>query len=70
VIDRFVWQELRFVYTTFLLQVSKHDRWRTPRLNWESDEWGWFTLEEAFRLPLHFGARAALAALATRISST
>lgn len=66
-LDSFVWREPRFQYTTFLVEVSLAVKRRRPRLNWENDDWGWFALEEAFSLPLHFGAQAALTALAARI---
>lgn len=70
VLDTFVWKEERFVYTTFLVQASKKERRRRPALNWENDDWGWFDLGEAATLNLHFGARAALAAFATKIGTT
>jgi ADP-ribose pyrophosphatase len=48
-------------YTTFIAHMKKQDaaKWR-PTLNWENDDWGWFSLDD---LPgdLHPGVLRALA---------
>ena len=58
---QWVYQEGRFRYTTFVGTVdpSVVDQW-TPTLNWESDDYGWFTQEELSGLDLHFGVVALL----------
>ena len=47
-----------FRYTTFVALVDEQFK---PKLNWEHDDWGWFTIDEAFHaLSLHPGLESFL----------
>jgi 8-oxo-dGTP pyrophosphatase MutT (NUDIX family) len=62
IVGQYAYQEPNFQYTTFIGQVAPKvaETWQ-PRLNWENDDYGWFSPEELKDLPLHFGATALLA---------
>jgi 8-oxo-dGTP pyrophosphatase MutT (NUDIX family) len=65
VVDTTVFKAPRgsFRYTTFIVYVP--EAWAAasrPSLNWESDEYGWFTKNEIERLPLHPGVTFTLSA--------
>jgi ADP-ribose pyrophosphatase YjhB (NUDIX family) len=53
-----VYRESGFQYTTFIMRVPQAEH--QPRLNWESDRYGWFTEQELARIPLHFGVEYTL----------
>jgi 8-oxo-dGTP pyrophosphatase MutT (NUDIX family) len=56
VVDQYVYQEDRFRYVTYVAKVSAMTARRfRPTLNWENDDYGWFTQEELQSLDLHFG---------------
>jgi GNAT superfamily N-acetyltransferase/ADP-ribose pyrophosphatase YjhB (NUDIX family) len=61
IVGQWVYQEGRFRYTTFVGMVDPEvlDQWE-PRLNWENDDYGWFTQDELADLDLHFGVVALL----------
>ena len=58
-----IYQEGSFRYTTFVGTVDPEviDTW-APALNWENDDYGWFSHEELADLDLHFGVEALLVA--------
>jgi 8-oxo-dGTP pyrophosphatase MutT (NUDIX family) len=50
-----------FTFTTFVWGVPRDDAEAfEPVLNWESDDWGWFSQEDLLDLELHPGVRYAL----------
>lgn len=60
VVDEVVYNDGDFTYTTFVAEVLD-DEWPVElRLNWENDAAGWFNLEEALNLSLHFGVQHVL----------
>jgi 8-oxo-dGTP pyrophosphatase MutT (NUDIX family) len=63
-IGQWVYHDGDFTYTNFVGRVSEQvaESWR-PSLNWENDDYGWFTMEEMVNLPLHFGVDALLDAV-------
>lgn len=63
IVGQWVYREGSFRYTTLvgLVDPDLPDQWE-PRLNWESDDFGWFTIEEVAELDLHFGVVALLEA--------
>lgn len=57
VIDRFVFRDGSFQFTTFIARV---DEIFTPRLNWENTHHRWVYEDELSTLTLHFGVKALL----------
>lgn len=59
VIDRYVFQtpSKSFRYTTFIVAVPESAVELKFRLNWENDDWGWFTQRELASIDVHFGAK-------------
>jgi 8-oxo-dGTP pyrophosphatase MutT (NUDIX family) len=49
-----------FRFTTFIARVSERSASKPLRLNWESEDAGWFTPEELLDLELHPGVRFTL----------
>lgn len=61
IIDKHIYREPKFQYTTFLAQVNPRKALAfRPSLNWENDYYGWFTEGELEELDLHFGVAEAL----------
>lgn len=52
----FVYKKGEFQYNNFVILVEKEFE---PHLDWETEKYGWFTLDE-FPTPLHFGLKALL----------
>lgn len=52
------------VYTTFVMDVTKE--YKVIPANYETESVGWFTIEEAFELPLHGLLRPVLVEMVSR----
>ena len=58
VVDKYVFQDGGFRFTTFIAKVGKTFR---PRLDWENSDYAWVSREDIDDYRLHFGVRRLLA---------
>jgi len=54
IVPSFIFKKGNFQYHNFIIVVNTEFK---PRLDWETESYGWFTLEE-FPSPLHFGLKS------------
>ena len=61
IVDKFVFKDEGFQYTTFIAQVDESvpENWK-PRLNWENVDWAWVPRGRTRKYRLHFGVKPVL----------
>jgi 8-oxo-dGTP pyrophosphatase MutT (NUDIX family) len=60
IVGQTVFRNRSFRFTTFIARVAPATKWDRIRLNWESDDSGWFSPEHLLTLDLHHGVRFTL----------